>query len=125
MRLQIPLIAVTSVLGLLVAAGSGAAQQAVPHLERCTSWDYGTGHLGTSNSCDMDVSVRFMTMRDQHFVEVELGPGRRFDSGLSRDELGSDWWMFTTCPVGYVSDVPFQPENRETIIPSKYGCVRK
>jgi len=125
MKLQISLIAVASVLWQLAAAAPGAAQQAVPHLEDCTNWDYGTGHLGTSNSCDTDVSVRFMAKRDQHAIEVELGPGRKLDSGLSRDEIGSDWWMFTTCPIGYVSDVPFQPENKDTIIPSQYRCVPK
>ena len=125
MKLLTSSLAVATALWQLATVYPGSARQGVPHLERCTKWTYFNGHFGTSNACDFAVSVRFMTKRDQRVIELELGPGRNFNTGLSRAQIGSDWWMFTTCPIGYASDVPFRPENSDTIIASKYRCVGK
>jgi hypothetical protein len=102
-----------------------AVAQDVPHVEDCTKWHYTDGKFGTANSCDKSIVVNFMRKSDQHAVIRTLRPAEKFNTGLSQAQVESGWWMFTACPVGFVSSVPFLAENESIIVPSKYRCVRK
>jgi hypothetical protein len=102
----------------------GPARGLKPHMEQCTAWDYGDdGQLGTKNTCDKAVVIQFMA-KNQRTVERQLNPGDAFRTGISRSQIGGDWW-FTACPVGYVSSVPFLPKNLGVIRASQYSCARK
>ncbi|HXC27445.1 MAG TPA: hypothetical protein VNV38_05765 [Stellaceae bacterium] len=48
---------------------------------------------------------------------------QQFDTGLSRAQIDAGWWMFTTCPAGYTSSIPFTPVNRDSLVASTYQCV--
>lgn len=100
----------------------GAENGMMLHKEQCTTWGDMNGRLGTTNTCDKAVIVQFMG-NDQVVIEHELSPGDVFDTGLTRSE--TSFWMFTTCPVGYVSSVPFKKKNNIAIRASEYNCVRK
>lgn len=102
----------------------GPAQQLKPHMEQCTKWEYDGGEFGTKNTCDKGVAIQFM-VEGQQAIELQIKPGKAFSTGLSRSDTGYSWWMFTTCPAGYVSSVPFQPENQVAIAASRYSCVKK
>lgn len=91
------------------------------HKEQCTIWEYMDGRLGTKNTCDEAVFVQFM-VKDRAVIERVLSPGEIFDTGLTRSE--TSYWMFTTCPVGYVSSVPLKEENNTLIRASAYSCAR-
>jgi hypothetical protein len=106
---------------------AGFAQKPIAHLEYCTRWGDidAKGGFGTSNTCPQPVVIRFMRAGDQRIVERTLKPGEVFDTGLTREQIHSGWWMFTTCPVGYASSVAFTAQNRNALIASKYRCVRK
>lgn len=108
-----------------LAAAPAAAQQSVHHLEQCTRWGYidASGRFGTSNTCDRPVEIHFMTKGNQRAVVRALKPGEVFDTGLTRGQIEAGWWMFTTCPTGYASSIPFTPDNRESLIASTYQCV--
>jgi hypothetical protein len=108
-----------------LAAAAAVAQQSVHHLEQCTRWGYidASGRFGTSNTCDQPVEIHFMTQGNQRAVVRVLKPGEIFDAGLTRAQIEAGWWMFTTCPAGYASSIPFMPNNRESLIASKYQCV--
>lgn len=99
-----------------------------PHMEQCTTWEYDDDNFGTENTCDKAVVIQFM-VKDQPAIERQLKPGETFRTGLSRSQTIG--WMFTTCPVGYVSSVPFLPEEDDAFIDpspikaSLYSCVRK
>jgi hypothetical protein len=110
-----------------LAAAPASAQKLVHHLEQCTRWGYidANGRFGTSNTCKVPVEIRFMTQGNQRAVARVLKPGETFDTGLTREQIGSGWWMFTTCPVGHASSVAFTPTNRDTLIASKYRCIAK
>jgi hypothetical protein len=114
-------------LSLGASGVSAAAQKSVAHLESCTRWGYidQGGYFGTSNTCNRSVALRFLAKSSPQIVERALNPGEVFDSGLTREQIETGWWMFTTCPVGYQSNVAFVPENRGVIIPSKYRCVER
>jgi hypothetical protein len=101
------------------------AQQTVPHLEKCTDWNYQDGVFGTTNSCSQPVAIQFMTRGNQQATTGNIGPKERFKTGLNKQQIDSGWWMFTACPVGYVSSITFVPGNKDTLIPSKYNCVRQ
>lgn len=102
----------------------GPAQRWKPHMEQCTTWGYDGGQFGTENTCDKAVVIQFMA-EGQRAIERLLNPGETFRTGLSRSQIDRGWWMFTTCPVGYVSSVPFLSKNNEVIRASRYSCVRK
>jgi hypothetical protein len=114
-----------SVLLLCLAAAPAAAQQSVHHLEQCTRWGYidASGRFGTSNTCDQPVEIHFMAQGNQRPMVRTLKPGEVFDAGLTRGQIEAGWWMFTTCPTGYASSIPFVPANRESLIASKYQCI--
>jgi len=106
----------------------GPAEGLRPHMEQCTTWEYHDDNFGTENTCNKDVVIQFM-VKDQRAIERQLKPGEAFRTGLSRSQTIG--WMFTTCPVGYVSSVPFLPEKDDAFIDpspikaSLYSCVRK
>lgn len=100
------------------------AQDSVPHKEACTVWNYEQGRLGTVNRCREPVDVRFMVAEDPRVQERRLAPGERFDTGLEKAQINS-WWMFTTCPPGFVSDIPFEAPHSAAIIDSRYVCVQR
>lgn len=102
----------------------GPAQELKPPIEQCTTWGFDSGQFGTENTCNKAVVIQFMA-KDQRPIERMLNPGEAFRTGLSHSQIGQEWWMFTTCPVGYVSSVPFLPENNDAIRTSRYSCVRK
>jgi hypothetical protein len=102
----------------------GPAQQIKPHMEQCTRWEYDSGEFGTENTCDKSVAIQFM-VEGQQAIERQIKPGKAFSTGLSRSDISRGWWMFTTCPAGYVSSVPFLPENKSAIAASRYSCERK
>ena len=114
-------------LSVLVPAHPGQAKTTVPHLEHCTRWGYidQNQHFGTSNTCKTPVALRFQAKSSPGPVEHILKPGEAFDTGMTREQIGSGWWIFTTCPVGYRSDVAFGPANVNIIAPSHYRCVPK
>jgi|SRR5580693_6897587 hypothetical protein len=108
-----------------LAAAPAVAQQSVHHMEQCTRWGYidASGRFGTSNTCDQPVQISFMTKGNQRAVTSVLKPGEVFDTGLSRAQIDAGWWMFTTCPAGYTSSIPFTPVNRDSLVASTYQCV--
>ncbi|HEY7991990.1 MAG TPA: hypothetical protein VID77_11435 [Stellaceae bacterium] len=112
---------------LLLFANAAFAQQSVPHREDCTRFGYIHGHeeFGTSNTCDKPVVLRFMTEAHQRTVERVLAPGEVFDSGETMAQIKAGWWIFTTCPVGYASNIAFLAQNRNSLASSEYRCVRK
>jgi hypothetical protein len=127
MRLSFSLFGAAAVLGWLAAASPSLAQQKAHHLEHCTRWGYidASGRFGTSNTCTQPVEIQFTRAGDQRVVKRTLKPGQTFDTGLTREQIQSGWWMFTACPVGDASSIPFAPENRDVLIASKYECVRR
>ena len=112
-------------LSALVPVLPARAQTAVSHLEHCTRWGYidQNQHFGTSNTCQMTVALRFPAKSSPDPVVRVLKPGEAFDTGLTRQQVESGWWMFTTCPTGYKSNVAFVPANVDIIAPSNYRCV--
>ena len=108
--------------------GTAIAQQSLPHLEQCTptdKWDFRNGKFGVVNTCDKPVIIQFMSKFDERAVNVQIEPGGRFNTELDQKQKGSGWWVFTTCPVGYVSNVPFETKYLDTLIDGHYNCVRK
>jgi hypothetical protein len=105
--------------------GAVLAEETVPHLENCTAWAYSDGRFGTADTCKEPVAIQFMLMTDQRIQQREVKPAEVFDTGLSRKEIESSGWLFTTCPAGYSPSVPFLLKNQDVILPSKYDCVRK
>jgi hypothetical protein len=109
-------------------AASSARAQGAPHLEGCVlthRWDYEGGTLGIKNICDIAIAIQFMRQKDPQAKRADVKPGERFDSGLSQAEIGSEWWIFTACPVGYVSSVRFETENRYMLTAGEYNCQKK
>ena len=90
-----------------------------PHMENCIKWVRKNEKHGAMNICDKSVVINFNFNKIEQQVVI---PGKTFskDSRLSQMP-----WMFTACPVGYVSSVPFLPENEKEIRASSYSCVRK
>ena len=108
--------------------GAAIAQQSLPHLEQCTptdKWNVQNGKFGVINSCDKPVVIQFMSKFDERAINLQIEPGGRFNTGLDQKQIGSGWWVFTTCPVGYISNVPFQTKYLDTLIDGHYNCVRK
>ena len=99
----------------------GPKQHLQPHMEQCTTWDYDNDQFGTENTCDEAVVIQFLT-KDQPMIERQLNPGEAFRTG---SQIDRGFWMSTTCPVDYVSSIPFLPENRLEIGASRYSCTRK
>lgn len=96
-----------------------------PHAEQCISWNRVEGHDGAKNLCDEEVAIEFVSkLGGDSNLEIERlevpGEAFRADSKLSGMPP-----MFTVCPIGYVSSVPFNAENSDAIRASRYSCVRR
>lgn len=105
-----------------------AVAQGVPQLEKCTltqTWDYRGGTWGVKNICNEPVSIQFMTQKDKRVVRTQVGPGERFNTGLSKAQINAGWWIFTTCPVGYESSIPFEARYETALIDGQYNCIKK
>jgi hypothetical protein len=109
-------------------SSSPTIAQGVPHLEECTltqSWDFQDGQFGVKNICNKPVTIQFMAESQQQTKSVELKPGERFNTGLGEAQIKSNWWVFTTCPVGYVSSIPFEVKYKDALADGHYNCVEK
>lgn len=97
-----------------------------PHMEQCTEWDYEGNEYVARNTCNRPVVVRFQAamIASEQTKESQVNAWQTFRTGLTRFEMEGNDWIFTVCPVGHVSDVPFSPQNAE-IRASRYSCVRK
>ena len=93
-------------------------------MEHCTKWDYEEGQFGTRNTCDEAVFVQF-SAPGKPSIEHRLKPGEILRTGLTRAQTSGLSWMFTTCPVGYISSVPLDPAGRAEIAGSHYSCIKK
>lgn len=111
---------------LLLISPAGA--QGVPQLEQCTltkTWDYQGGQFGVKNICDKSVTIQFMTEKNPRAKRIDLKPGERFNTALSRTQIKSGWWIFTTCPVGHVSSIPFEVRYKNALMDGQYSCIKK
>jgi len=109
-------------------SSSPTSAQGVPHLEECTltqNWDFQDGQFGVKNICNKPVTIQFMAESQQEAKSAELKPGERFNTGLGEAQIKSNWWVFTTCPVGYVSSIPFEVKYKDALAEGHYNCVEK
>jgi hypothetical protein len=111
----------------LVALNSNSPTiaQGVPHLEQCTltkAWNIEDGWFGVKNICDKSIMIQFMSEDSQKPKSAELRPGDRFNTGLHKV---SGWWVFTTCPAGYVSSIPFDIKYKAALTDGVYNCIKK
>lgn len=100
----------------------GPEQGLKPHMEACTTWDYENGKFGTRNVCDKAVFVQ-LREEGRSLIETELKPGEALLTGRTREQQRRGWWMFSACPVGYVSLPAFTEANKDEIQASRYSCV--
>ncbi|MBS0540036.1 MAG: hypothetical protein JSR47_14820 [Proteobacteria bacterium] len=113
------------VAGVLLAVPLAAFAQAKvsrAHMEACVRWVATGGQYLTMNSCDTAVSIQFMLLDSGRTIEKDVMPGSQFESGPIDTSNGAEM-MFTVCPVGYVPNVKFAPENAEPISVSLYNCL--
>jgi len=96
-----------------------------PHLERCVKWGYEGDQFAAKNICDEAVFIQFQKA-GHPAIERQLMPGGTLLTGLKHWQMGGGgYWIFTACPAGYVSSVPFRPQNNKTIEAGQYSCVGK
>lgn len=95
-----------------------------PNVEHCTEWGYDRNEYVAKNTCDRPVVVRLQSAGEQA-IEGQVKPRQTFRTGLMRLQIEAGSWLYTVCPVGHVSSVPFSPEHAKTIRASHYSCVRK
>jgi len=89
-----------------------------PHIERCTIFRDEGNELVIINSCDETLDVVVMPS-DQSASGFRLGPMERLATGISYTRS----YVYTTCPVGYVSSVPVREGRRSRISRSQYVCL--
>jgi hypothetical protein len=112
----------------LVAA---AAAEQFPNLASCTNgWDYDRdGKFGSRNMCEFAAEIQFMTHSDPHPLVRIVDEAEPFSTGLTKAQVEAGWWMYTACPLSFVSkkslkpDIAFVPANREKIAAGAYQCV--
>jgi len=109
---------------LLVLPGLAMAQpkESRAHMEACVRWALAGDRFVTRNSCDMPISIQFMTLYDGHITDKNLMPGGRFESDPVDADRAAEM-MFSACPVGYRPNLRFAVENAEAIRVSLYNCV--
>ena len=90
-----------------------------PHMEQCTKLEYENGYYKTKNNCSKSVHFNFWE-KGQKIIARDLKPGESFKVN---PKSGS--WMFTTCPVGYISSVELSEDNTHIIRASQYSCIKK
>lgn len=101
-----------------LASSLSEVRISVKDMESCTYFDVEGDSWKTRNTCNQAVDLRFME-RGQAPIERTLQPGENFEPGAND---GADF-VFTTCPVGYVSSLPISEENWEAIGNSIYTCI--
>lgn len=98
-----------------------------PHLENCIKWasTRRDKKLGWRNICNKAVVIEFHSYQDKPGLNIErqVIPGKT--STKHPRHSGGKPSLFTVCPVGYVSSVPFTAENKGDIRASQYSCIRK
>jgi hypothetical protein len=102
-----------------------ALQSERPHVEQCITWDRDHEQAGARNICDIPVVIGFIS---QHALDAELEAESEIIAGNSfsaNPGLSRMPWVFTACPVGYVSSVPLRKGSIETIKAGGYGCIGK
>jgi len=90
-----------------------------PHFERCTAFLDENDELVIVNSCDEALVVGFMPY-GQRATEFTVRPMERLATELSY----ADRYVYTTCPIGYVSSVPVRAGRRSLISRSQYLCIK-
>ncbi len=103
----------------------------LPNMEQCLEWTSPGGMFGAKNTCSQAITIRFMTIPDEHIVEATVQPGEFFRSGLTVDQEKSTRWLFTACPKGSPASIRFDAadpakrgRNRQDIIDGGYECGR-
>ena len=94
------------------------------HMEACLEWGDFDGQFGAVNICNKPMTILFMTLADGQVTTQEVPSYGRFHSGAAKP-VGTDAWMFTACPIGYVPNVRFSQDNADVILPSLYNCRRQ
>ena len=75
--------------------------------------------------CEFGTQIQFMSQWNSQPI-IANGYGAKLETGLTRAQVKSGWWMSTTCPAifrPFKPDVPFVPENRDRINAGDYKCV--
>jgi hypothetical protein len=100
------------------------SQNMRPHVEQCVQWSHHDSQPGVMNICDKTIVIVFILERasgPELKTEQLVIKGGHFhaDKRLLRAP-----WRSTACPEGYVSSVPFDADNLDTIAASDYGCIK-
>jgi uncharacterized membrane-anchored protein len=96
----------------------GTLSGMAPHIEKCTIFQDEGYEFVIINSCDETVDVVLMPS-GQNASGFRIGPMERLVTGMSYTRS----YVFTTCPVGYVSSVPVREGRRSLISRSQYVCL--
>ena len=88
-----------------------------PHIEKCTIFQDERYEFVIINSCNEPVDVVLMAS-GQKASEFRIGPMERLATGMSYTRE----YVYTTCPLGYVSSVPVREGRRSLISRSQYLC---
>ncbi len=106
---------------LLLPPAVAAQSRPRAHMEACTEWKYPGSTIGARNDCNRPITIQFMALGDPRVVEADVEPGGWFDSGAGVP--ATHGYLFTVCPMGFVSSVTFAVENRALIRDSLYNCL--
>ena len=89
-----------------------------PHIEKCVLFRDEGNKVVIINSCGEPVVVVFLP-QGEHASEFTLGRMERLETGLT----WPDSYVYTICPIGYVSSVPVREGRRVLIARSQYLCL--
>lgn len=113
-------------LALLARAGADEKR----NFAACTHWRYdGKGMFFATSRCEFATEVQFMAQSHPQPITRRIGSGGVLETGLTKAQVESGWWMATTCPISIVTqkplkpDVPFVAENKDRIKAGNYKCV--
>lgn len=103
----------------LLAPSSAAAQEKRPNEEKCLQVleVRGSNLLSIRNRCTYPVFVQFFDGNTNKTYEREMKPN-------DVEPIHDNVWG-TACRIGYVSEIPLEPKNRDEILKYKYSCVKK
>lgn len=103
-----------------------------PNMEQCLEWASPDGTHGAKNTCGEAITIRFMTVSDEHIIEATVQPDEFFRSGLTLEQAKSARWLFTACPKSSAASVGFnaadpdrRAKDRRDIIDGLYECIMK
>jgi hypothetical protein len=112
----------------LLTVTASAAEK--PNTEKCDhkGWGYlvfSDHHFGTTNVCAKTISVWFMD-KSGSVVHADVKPGEVFDTGLGPSQFDeSAGWAAASCPLGYAPSPAVSLDDWDTILDSKYRCLKK